>query len=38
MMMRVGEGEDWREVQPFWMADHSLCMGSVCATGDVPLG
>ena len=37
MMMRVGEGEDWREVQPFWTTDHSLCWGSVCATGDVPL-
>ena len=37
MMMRVGEGDDWREVQPFWTADHSLCWGSVCATGDVPL-
>ena len=37
MMMRVGEGADWREVQPFWTADHSLCWGSVCATGDVPL-
>ena len=24
MMMRVGEGEDWREVQPFLTADHSL--------------
>ena len=37
VMMRVGEGEDWREVQPFLTADHSLCWGSVCATGDVPL-
>lgn len=37
MMMRVGEGEDWREVQPFLTADHSLCWGSVCAAGDVPL-
>ena len=37
MMMRVDEGEDWREVQPFWTVDHSLCWGSVCATGDVPL-
>ena len=37
MMMRVGEWEDWRGVQPFWTADHSLCWGSVCATGDVPL-
>ena len=37
MMMRVGEGEDWREVQPFWTVDHSLCWGSVCATGVIPL-
>ena len=37
MMMRVGEGEDWREVQPFWTVDHSLGWGSVFATGDVPL-
>ena len=37
MMMRVGAGADWREVQPFWTVDHSLCWGSVCATGDVPL-
>ena len=37
MMMRVGRGEDWREVEPFWTADHSLCWGSVCATGAVPL-
>ena len=37
MMMKVDEGEDWREVQRFWTADQSLCWGSVCATGDVPL-
>ena len=37
MMMRVGQDEDWLEVQPFWTVDHSLCWGSVCATGDVPL-
>tara|TARA_B100002051_G_C16280812_1_gene413426 strand:+ start:66 stop:539 length:474 start_codon:yes stop_codon:yes gene_type:complete len=27
MRMRVGQCEDWREVQPFWTADHSLCWG-----------
>ena len=37
MMMRVLQAENWLEVQPFWMADHSLCWGSVCATGAVPL-
>ena len=29
MMMRVGEGEDWREVQPFWTADHSTASAGV---------
>ena len=37
MMMRVGQAEDWREVQPVWTADHSLCWGAVCATGAIPL-
>ena len=37
MMMRVGQAEDWLEVQPFWTVDHSLCWGSVCATGVIPL-
>ena len=37
MLMRVGQGDEWREVEPFWTVDHSLCWGSVCATGAVPL-
>ena len=37
MMMRVRQGESWREVEPFWTADHSLCWGSVCARGAIPL-
>ena len=37
MMMRVGQAEDWLEVQPFWTVDHSLCWGSVYATGVIPL-
>ena len=37
MRMRVGQAEDWREVEPFWTADHSLCWGAVCATGAIPL-
>ena len=37
MMMRVGQAEHWREVQPVWTADHSLCWGAVCATGAIPL-
>ena len=37
MMIRVGQAEDWLEVQPFWTVDHSLCWGSVCATGVIPL-
>ena len=37
MMMRVDQAEDWLEVQPFWTVDHSLCWGSVCATGVIPL-
>ena len=37
MMMRVRQGEAWREVEPFWTADHSLCWGSVCARGAIPL-
>ena len=37
MMMRVGQAEDWREGQPVWTADHSLCWGAVCATGAIPL-
>ena len=37
MMMRVGQGEDWLQVQPFWTVDRSLCWGAVCATGAIPL-
>ena len=37
MRMRVGQGENWREVQPFWTADHSLCWGALCATRAIPL-
>ena len=37
MRMRVGHGEAWREVQPFWTAEYSLCWGAVCATGAIPL-
>ena len=37
MMMRVGQDEDWLEVQPFWTADQSLCWGAVCAMGAIPL-
>ena len=37
MMLRVGQAEYWLEVQPFWTVDHSLCWGSVCATGVIPL-
>ena len=37
MMMRVRQGESWREVEPFWTVDHSLCWGSVCARGAIPL-
>ena len=37
MMMRLGEGEAWRQVQPFWTADRSLCWGAVCAMGAIPL-
>ena len=37
MMMRIGRGEAWREVEPFWTANHCLCWGSVCATGAIPL-
>ena len=36
-MMRVRQVESWREVEPFWTADHSLCWGSVCAGGAIPL-
>ena len=32
-----GHAEDWLEVQPFWTVDHSLCWGSFCATGVIPL-
>ena len=37
MMMRVGVNEAWLQVQPFWRADRTLCWGSVCATGPIPL-
>ena len=37
MRMRVGQAEDWSEVEPLWTADHSLCWGAVCATGAIPL-
>ena len=37
MLMRVAQHEAWREVQPFWTADQSLCWGAVCATGAIPL-
>ena len=37
MLMRVGQAEDWLEVQHFWTVDHSLCWGSVCAKGVIQL-
>ena len=37
MMMRVGLNEAWRQVQPFWTAERSLCWGTVCANGAIPL-
>ena len=37
MMMRVGLNEAWRQVQPFWTAERSLCWGAVCAHGAIPL-
>ena len=37
MMMRVGLNEAWRQVQPFWTAESSLCWGAVCANGAIPL-
>ena len=37
MMMRVGQAEDWLEVQPLWTVDHSLCWRSVCAKSVIPL-
>ncbi len=37
MMTRVGQDEDWLEVQPFWTADQSLCWGAVCVMGAIPL-
>ena len=37
MKMRVGQGEGWLQVQPFWTMDRSLCWGAVCATGAIPL-
>ena len=37
MMMRVGQAEDWLEVQPLWTVDHSFCWSSVCAKSVIPL-
>ena len=37
MMKRVGQDEDWLEVQPFWTAGQSLCWGAVCVMGAIPL-
>ena len=37
MMVRVGRNQAWQQVQPFWTVDRSLCWGSVCATGAIPL-
>jgi hypothetical protein len=35
--VQMGEGGRWAEVNPRWEADHSLCWGSVCVRGDIPL-
>ena len=37
MMMRLRQGDEWMQVQPFWTVDRSLCWGSVCAAGTIPL-
>ena len=37
MMMRLRQGDDWMQVQPFWTVDRSLCWGAVCAAGAIPL-
>ena len=38
IMMRVGQAEDWLEVQPFWMVDQSLCWGFCLCHGCHPSG
>lgn len=37
MLMRRGDLEPWTSVEPRWIGEHTLCWGSVCARGDLPL-
>ena len=37
MRMRSGQRGSWVSVEPRWDKDQSLCWGTVCARGDVPL-
>lgn len=35
--VRMGQGSVWMEVTPRWAEDRSLCWGSVCVKGELPL-
>ena len=35
--MRMGVGGGWQEVTPHWGPDQSLCWGTICVRGDIPL-
>ena len=37
MRMRAGQRGSWVSVEPRWDEDQSLCWGTVCARGDLPL-
>ena len=37
MLMRRGDLEPWTTVEPRWIGERTLCWGSVCARGDLPL-
>ena len=37
MQMRQGERGPWTSVEPRWVGERTLCWGSVCARGDLPL-
>jgi len=37
MRMKESNQSGWRQVQPRWIADRTLCWNGICARGDLPL-
>ena len=35
--VQMGQEGHWEEVTPRWAGDHTLCWGSVCTKGELPL-